>query len=178
MWWVKTVVSCHRVFILNETITDWLTPIKFGMRELRFVGVLIVVSILCFLIMIPFALIFVPIVTSAVDPAENNVLLAALALNIAYLPVFYVSSRWALLFPAAATDDVNDVGWAWKFTEGNGFQLFLLVGILPFVVGILMSLLPNSDLVIVQAVYLAISALIMVVEIGILSTCYQQLLKK
>lgn len=53
------------------------------------------------------------------------------------IPITYLAARWSLLFPSIAVDNRKDLSWAWTVSSGNGFQLFILIGILPTVTSLI-----------------------------------------
>lgn len=54
--------------------------------------------------------------------------------ELARLPRMYVLGRLCLVFPAIALDRPVDLRWSWRLTKGHGARLFILVGLLPWVI--------------------------------------------
>jgi hypothetical protein len=96
--------------------------------------------------------------------------------ELARLPGLYLLGRVCLVFPAIALDRQVDLRWSWNRTRGNGARLFLLVGLLPWVISELGALLFREDAGFIESLVttIVISALY-VAEIATVSLCYREL---
>lgn len=140
-----------------------------GVRELRFLVWLLGVGALAALFSA--LVIFVPLTILA-----NLDWPIGWLTEVARLPGIYLLGRLCLVFPAIALDRQVDLKWSWNRTRGHGARLFLLVGLLPWVIAELGSLLYRGEAGFVESIVstIVISALY-VAEIATVSLCYREL---
>lgn len=91
---------------------------------------------------------------------------------------FYVFARLSPVFPATAVDARPTLGWAWRLTRANGWRLFLVVGMLPWVISYLVGFLYRAEPSPLEMFALSILATaLFAVEIAALSVAYRELMK-
>jgi hypothetical protein len=167
---IMAIIGCHRTFLLNSESISNTKTLRFSGREIRFIGWLILIMLCVILIMLPSAFLLA-IAARSVS--------GALVLQI-ILPIFqwYIFSRLSLVLPATAIDERNfTISSAWNISSGNGWRLTLLVGLLPFAIGLLLSFLPEYDSIFYYLIIWFVSIIISVIEIGLLSLSYSYLSK-
>lgn len=96
-------------------------------------------------------------------------------------PFYYLFGRWVLVFPAIAIDQEPKLGWSWKQTKGNGWRMFILVGLLPMTVGYLwwlLSFIGIPEFPVVEF-FLGSFALFLFtpVEVAVISIAFRELTK-
>jgi hypothetical protein len=172
---VLAAVRCHRVFLLSEAEAHELSAFKWGQRETQFLLNVIGISLMTSVISIPSIIIYIQTVEFlGYDIPESNPANDLLAILV-YLPVYYFVARWALILPDTALDIGRKLSWAWHVTRGHSFQLFIVIGLVPFlfafVIGLLSYLFGESPIFhLVQAIiWVPIAA----VEICLLSLSYE-----
>jgi len=172
-WMVITVfaVTCHRLILLGDDSVPKYGLRKWSKRESSFVGWSLLGYggwTLITLLVIIFSVGFTGSLGSLPQAWGGY------ALYFIAVPGAYVFARFSVLLPATAVDEQRDLTWAWKTTEGNGWRLFLVVGILPFALSYGPDYLPGR-LSVVDFVIQAVGLILYVVEVAALSLSYQHL---
>jgi len=97
-------------------------------------------------------------------------------LSILSLPLYYLVSRWSLVFPSSAIGMRRmSLRWSWQLSAGNGWRLTLLIGLPPVASGLLFSLLPTSDSIFLAMLVAVAWPIVIAIEIGLLSLSYAYL---
>ncbi|MEJ2407024.1 MAG: hypothetical protein P8171_22620 [Candidatus Thiodiazotropha sp.] len=154
MAYTVLAINTHRVMLLGaSSVPKWglARPTK---RELRFVfqmiGLGLIITPIYLLVLIPEYGIWLMVVVSS-----------------------YLISRFSLVFPAIATDNPWTLGEAWDATNEHQFLVFVVVGLLPILIGgakYLLSDLPNSEVLMSM-----VSALTTVYTVSGLSLLYESI---
>ena len=170
---VMTIISCHRIFLLDDETVNNTKILRWGIRELKYVGWVIVIAIIMFLIQLAIGIL---IAVTGGDLIQNHMVPMAIGF---FLMISYFTSRLSLLFPATAVDNKEaNVEYVWRLSNENSFRLMFLISILPALVNLLISFLPTSD----NKIYLISTSFIWlivgVVEICLLSLSYDFLSKQ
>jgi hypothetical protein len=173
-------VTCHRLVLLgNESVpkygfTSW------SQRETRFVGwtifCAVIGGIIGGIISVPIVIfvIIIGLIILPQIPADPWVAIGGAAILVAIIPVSYVWARLSVLLPATAVDERPNFGWAWGFTRGNGWRLFLVLSVFPAVLGLGPALLHGHS-VIVDLLFHSLGCVLGVIEIAALSLSYRHL---
>lgn len=133
-WWVIGVgwiisgaafvwfaVSCHRLVLLGEVAVPVYGLHTWTWRETRFCGWISLVYLLAYMI---FALLL--LLWSALDFGFGYSVIAFIVAGIWPAHLF---SRFSMMLPGVAIDDVHDIAWVWQITANNGWRLvFLVIG--------------------------------------------------
>jgi hypothetical protein len=97
----------------------------------------------------------------------------------ARLPAIYFFGRFCLVFPAIAVDRESGFRWAWRLSQGNGWRLFILVGVLPWIVSYALGLLYREQATVAETIVLtALGIALFAVEIAAISLSYRELTKE
>ena len=169
---VLAVIGCHRTFLMSHEEAVQTPVLRWSGREMRFVGWWILVALCLLLISIPLSLITGLIISFQMSSAVAYTLVTLFV----SLPVYYLFSRWALLFPATAIDKRDlSFSWAWNLSHGNGWRLTLLVALLPVMTNILFELLPFYDSIIYFVFQGVLWLIVGAFEIALLSLSYSYL---
>lgn len=176
----RTIVGIHRVYLLGGQAVSGENFGWWSAREWRFVGWSFAVSIFSFLVAIPFMLLTVPFFSLFDGSAgiEESFALIATIQFIINIPIAYFIGRWSLVFPATAVDERPNLRWAWDISRGNSWRLMLLVGLTPFIVQYLLTLLPQFESIAYLIVVATLWVYILAAEIGLLSLCYRALTRE
>jgi hypothetical protein len=170
-------VTCHRLILIGGDGRYKSFNEKPGYRELRFLAWVIVIyaikSILEFVARIP-----VQYVSSGLL-VEDGGSIADWIEQIASIPALYVLGRLSLVFPAAAIDKDSSLRWSWIRTYGNGWRIFIIVGLFPWLIGMVIGAAWREDATVLEQVVLSILAYVgLAIEIIALSFTYKELAKQ
>ncbi len=95
------------------------------------------------------------------------------------VPAYYLFARLCPVFPAVAIDRRVDLKWAWKLTQGNGWRLFLVVAVLPWLISAATGLLYRGNATALETVILTfLGSALFAVEIAALSLSYRELTRE
>jgi hypothetical protein len=169
-------VTCHRLILTGDVDRYKSFNAKPGSRELRFLGWVIAIyaikSLLEFVILIPFHFV------SAGALVDDGGRIADWVKQIASIPALYVLARLSLVFPAAAIDKSCSPRWSWIRTRGNGWRIFAVVGLFPWLTGMAIGFVWREEATVLEQVALSIITYLgIAVEIIALSFTYKELAK-
>lgn len=161
--WV--VVAWHRFILLEETPGGWIAPFH-GDRVLSYIGQLLKLVLIAFVVMIPIGFLFVA--------ASQNIGLLVIVGSVVGLATSLLFFRISIILPASAIGKPMKIGEAWHATEGAFVALFLVIiamvatqFVLQFIVGVL-SFVP----VLGFAANLIVSFAIGMLNASLLTTLY------
>lgn len=93
-----------------------------------------------------------------------------------YLPLMYLVGRFSLIFPATALDLKGSLKWSWSATRNNGINILCIVGLFPWFMYILVSLIYRDEPTIVeQAIIALLTYFVTAIGIFALSLTYRSL---
>jgi hypothetical protein len=170
-------VTCHRLVLLDTaSVASRFVP-RWSRRETRFLFFLAAVSILCTVAVIaPYILVLTllgPWLGSSTESWPSWVSLVII------VPVYYLFARLCLVFPATAIDRKVDLKWTWRLTRGNGWRLFVVVGVLPLLISKTTELFYRVNATVFETVILTLLGIaLFAVEIAALSLSYRELTKE
>jgi hypothetical protein len=96
--------------------------------------------------------------------------------NFLYLPLMYLVGRFSLIFPATALDLKSSLKWSWKATQNNGINILCIVGLFPWFMYILISLIQRDEPTIIeQSVVALLTYFVSAIGIFALSLTYKAL---
>ena len=167
-------VNCHRLVLIGENAVPEYGLLGWSLRETRFFGWSIGLYVLYILAMVLPLLLVVIINMFFTTPGANNWL--EYAQYLALIPATYMMARLSLIFPATAVDERHDIAWALKLSEGNGWKLTIVVGLLPWILTYLKSLLIRMDANALEVFATSMAGFILLaIEIAALSLSYNEL---
>ena len=180
-------VTCHRLILIVDHNSKNQFHISLSRREFRFLLRLIAVYLVMGIILAVFMTILMNMSSGGAETVLNsgsgereiervNQDAFEWFKTLAYIPALYVVGRISLVFPSTAIDRDMGIKWSWQITKGNGLRMFVIVGILPWLLSILLGLLwrENANLV-EQALLGVIMYIVMAIEIFALSLTYKEL---
>ncbi len=145
LWLIKILlfcrlaIVCHRIIILRETIEHWLDFYYWSTREkeftiratLLYIALNIVAAIqpafpILGLVSIMKLLNLDALVIHDVDNYHFRIIGSYI-----YLLSIYPVCRISLILPSLAADDSLSTSWTWDLSQGNGWRLTHLTGIIP-----------------------------------------------
>ncbi len=145
LWLIKILlfcrlaIVCHRIIILRETIEHWLDFYHWSTREkefairatLLYIALNIIAGIqpafpMLGLISIMKLLNLDTLVIHDVDNFHFRIIGSYI-----YLLSIYPICRISLILPSLAADDSLSTSWVWDLSQGNGWRLTHLTGIIP-----------------------------------------------
>ncbi|WP_404973484.1 sugar transporter [Vibrio campbellii] len=127
-------VRIHRIYLAREYMRSALDVMRLSMRELRFIGWWILFGLAMGLIIaLPIFLVTFFVVFEGGDISHLALEVITLVLSI---PGYWVLSRWSLVLPATALDrEPRSLGNAWRQSRPFNKQVFILMGLIPLLVG-------------------------------------------
>lgn len=169
-------VACHRLVLIGDVDRYKSLNAKPGYRELRFLAWVIAIyaikSLLEFITRIPLHFASVGVL------AEDSGRLSDWVKQITAIPALYVLARLSLAFPAAAIDKSSSLRWSWLRTQGNGWRMFAVVGLFPWLMGMAISFMWREEATVLEQVALSILTYVgLSIEIVALSFTYKELAK-
>lgn len=92
------------------------------------------------------------------------------------IPAYYVTARLSLVFPATAIDEKATLKWSWQKTRNNGWRMFVVVGVFPWMLSFLVGLIWRENATLPEVVMLYIAGyFLVVIEVSALSLSYKEL---
>ena len=172
----NAMVGAHRIFLMQSQDVEDTKAIRWSMRETRFAGWWLAVSLCTVLLAIPFSFLIVPFVTKCTSEFTQNTTIIYTLSTLVNVPIYYLFCRWSMVFPATAIDQRDrSLGWSWELSKGHSLRLFALIGGIPMATNIALSFLPSADNIVFalmhQTIWLAVGA----IEICLLSLSYEML---
>jgi hypothetical protein len=164
-------VTCHRLVLLGGESVPKYGLTKWSSRETRFVGWALLGY---FCILSVWVLLSIPVLGLLLMFHLSSNPWVLVVVYLVMIPCGYVFARLSVLLPATAVDERPNVKWAREVTEGNGWRLVLIVGVLPVVLWAGPSYLLGHSLFVDVLIHVA-ACLLYVVQIAALSLSYQHL---
>lgn len=167
-------VTCHRLILIGDAERHKPFNAKPGYRELRFLAWLIAIYALKVLLeLVAWALVGK---VSGVAFAEGGGGNAYWFRQASSVPALYVLARLSLAFPATAVDKRVSLRWSWARTHGNGWRIFVVVGLFPWFISMVFWFVVRAEATVLEQVVLAILAYVgLAIEVVALSFTYKEL---
>jgi len=166
-------ITCHRLILIEAGDRHRTYKAKLGYRELRFLGWVVAIYTIDTILRIPVSLLIQDAGGSMFVGANGK--LTEWAKQIASIPALYVFARLSLAFPAAAIDKHSGLRWSWMRTRGNGWRVFVVVCLFPWLFGMGLEALVRDKATVLEQVILAIFGFVgLAVEIIALSFAYKE----
>ena len=124
--YVIFVITCHRLILLDTP--DEPFRIYFGSRELKFIVISFILSLLFAVV----GAVFAGITILFAGETKNLESLGYLFYLIS-IPSYYLLARCSLVFPAIAVGDALEIQDSWRLTRGNGLGMFFIVAVYPVI---------------------------------------------
>ncbi len=167
-------VTCHRLVLLDAASVASRSVPRWSWRETRFFYWLVGIWLICWGAGIAAMTLILNLAIMAMGPPSDGWFSEAQYL--ASVPACYLFARLSPIFPATAIDRTVDLKWAWKLTQGNGWRLFLVVAVLPWLISAVVGLLYRGNATAVETVILtSLGSALFAVEIAALSLSYREL---
>lgn len=169
-------VACHRLVILGNVSVPPFGIRKWTMRETRFLGWLIGFWLILMLLMESRSMVTRFLISLF---GISGVTASLISLAIIGLSVMYLLARLCMIFPAVAIGKKPSIKWAWDISEGNSWQLLLIVGVMPLTLVIIQIYLEMADgTVIEDIVNSMLSFIVSIIGISAISLSYKELSKE
>lgn len=167
-------VKCHRLVLLDTSKEARVVRPHWSRRETRFLFSMVVVWLLALVIWFVFTTIALNVLGYwSAKIFEDSFRWIAF---IASVPSLYLFARLSLVFPATAVDRIVDLKWSWRVTRRNGWRLFIVVAVLPWILSHSVDLLGRQGATALEAVLLTVVGVILfAVEVAALSLSYREL---
>ena len=163
-------VTCHRLILIGDADRHKSFKAKPGYRELRFLlWVVVIYAVESILEGITWYL--------SKDVGGGDI--GAWVKQIASIPALYVLARLSLAFPAVAIDRNAGLRWSWIRTRGNGWRIFVVVGLFPWLTDMAIGHAWREEATVLEETILSIFTFIgLAIEIIALSFVYKELAKQ
>lgn len=170
-------VTCHRLVLLDPASVAPRPVPRWSWRETRFLYWLIGIWLICWTAGIAAITVILNVALMAMGPPGDGWFSEGQYL--ASVPAGYLFARLSPIFPATAIDRRVDLKWAWKLTQANGWRLFLVVAILPWIISAAIGLLYRGNATAVEIGILTfLGSALFAVEIAALSLSYRELARE
>jgi hypothetical protein len=166
-------VTCHRLILVGDADRHRSFKAKPGYRELRFLlWVVVIYAVEAVLEGLSWYL--------AKDVGGGDIGdVGDWVKQIASIPALYVLARLSLAFPAVAIDRNAGLRWSWTRTRGNGWRIFVVVGLFPWLTDMSIGLVWREEATVLEETILSVFTFIgLAIEIIALSFVYKELAKQ
>lgn len=162
-------ISVHRLLLNAEqpSMRYW------RMREVQFMGWLLLIYVCFKLIFIGLGFVFFLISSKPIELFGDSEI-GSLVFLLLSIPSAYICARFSMLLPATALDRKPNFAWTWALTKANGLKLMTLLWVLPFIFSYLYSGLETDTPLLYLAANLVLSALT-AFEVALLSVAFKTL---
>ena len=173
---MKAIINCHRVYLLDESPKK-INTVKWRRCDTLFFKSSIKLVLLYFLFGFVSLIVIGPMMAASLDEPDRD-MTGILVLNLGFqLLIGYLASRFTLVLPAAATDSRISLREAWHMSSPHHLKLFVLIGIIPVLTTMVISLLPQFDNVAYFLVIYLVWCMVAIIELGLLSLSFTHINK-
>jgi hypothetical protein len=170
-------VTCHRLILVDDIDRYKSFKAKPGYRELRFLAWVIVIYAVKSILGGITLFIVQYVGSDALGEVGGDI--SDWIKQIVSIPALYVLARLSLAFPAAAIDRNPGLRWSWIRTRGNGWRIFVVVGLFPWLANMLIGFMWREEATVLEEVVLSILTFVgLAIEIIALSFTYKELAKQ
>ncbi len=170
-------VTCHRLVLLDAASIASRPVPRWSWRETRFFYWLVGIWLICWGAGIAAMTLILNLAIMPMGPPSDGWF--SKAQYLVSVPAYYLFARLCPVFPAVAIDRRVDLKWAWKLTQGNGWRLFLVVAVLPWLISAATGLLYRGNATALETVILTfLGSALFAVEIAALSLSYRELTRE
>lgn len=162
--------NCHRLFLKKEVPTRMIDTIKWNSINTGFLISTMSLSLSFAVCTIPIICIYISVFEKFIKNSYFFVVLMVALI----MPIAFYFSKLSLMLPATAAEEDNSFLTALSNSENNGWNLFILVGILPVVTGFIISYV-GSAYIVTKFITSILSIMVLFYEVSILSNSYQKL---
>ncbi len=153
--YASIAVTIHRIVLLDPD-SNIPSPLEPKKRVFKFILYTIAVGFICI-------------------PAGFLAVVPVVGITLTILAMGYIAGRFALLFPSVAIDGQLTFKESWNFTQYHHITMFLVVGVIPFIVNIPIRLMSGYPTMAIIANIL--SAATTVYLVTTVSVCYERIMK-
>ena len=172
-------VTCHRLVLLDAAAVARRAEPRWTWREGLFLWWLIGAWLTYLVVWMAASLLLGTVLANATRLVTDTQAGLDWITRFAAIPSIYAVARMSLAFPAVAIDRRPTLRWAWELTRGNGWRLFVVVGVLPWALSQLVGFAYRSDATPVETLVLSIvGTTLFAVEVAALSLAYRELTKE
>ena len=178
-------VACHRLVLLGPTASTLKPSLRWGARETRFLGWLLVLGVIYAVVHLAVVLLilnfgalssFVRAMSDQQGSSMPDMGWLRPAEYIGLLVSTYLVARLSLVLPATALDAKASFRLAWQQSARNGWRLLVIVGAFPWVLSRGLGLLSRSGATLAEwAILTLLSVIVSTLGIIALSLSYQDL---
>ena len=167
-------VTCHRLVLVSSGDRFKPYQARWGFRELRFMGWLIAIYVIKALVVLIILRIILDAGGKLVGMGDGE--LSYWSKQLLAIPGLYVLARLSLTLPATAIDRRVGLKWSWVNTRGNGWRIFVVVGLFPLLMELLFDLVAREGATVVeQGVLFILVYITIAIEVIALSLTYREL---
>lgn len=168
-------VTCHRLVLMGENAVPRFGLMAFTKRERRFLLLLVAIYVLYMLAMLVGGTLFGSIVFKLLPDSEAPQYAGAFFTWMSFVVMGFALARLGIVLPATAVGKERDLKWAWRATRGNTLRMFFVVGLIPYALSYLTTLMDFGSGSVASFFYTFSYFVLLIVEIAALSLSYQAL---
>ena len=169
--WILFAVACHRLVLLGLHADDVPVVPGWGWRETRFLGCILFITAVTwgavFAAVIPFGIVVGSVSETAFKAGQPY---------LSGLVGIFFFARMGPVLPAAAIGERIDFREMWRRTRGNTWRLMVIVGVLPWLFGVVSDWLSGTEAGAMREIAaFVVATMFLAVEIAALSVSYRRL---
>lgn len=163
-------ITCHRLILIHDSIWNSHSII----HTIRRITTFLIWLILLYAIIVAIDIVFFTLGSSIIWMIYNKPDNFDNVKVIFSIPGKYILGRLCLTLPAAAIDIKQSLYWSWKITSNNGIRMLIIIGIIPWIFQLLVTMIWRTDATLVEQTLLGLLAyFLMAIEIFALSLTYK-----
>jgi len=178
-------INCHRIVLLGK---DSVSKYGFNInaRILRFYFWLLVLVLIAFISWYISVAIFLTILNwievfnfvSFSEESKSSKVVAEWISALAYIPALVIISRLILVLPSTAIDRKDGLLWSWWVTKENSWKMFVIVGVVPWLITLLISTVFRENQTAFESVaFYVITYLAIAIEVSVISLSYKRFME-
>jgi hypothetical protein len=168
-------VVCHRIALLPPFSRSLAHSKESALKVLKFLGYLLLVGLLTGTLASSIGAL-ISTILAALLGTQNISEAMRWASFVAFIPASYLPARLSMVFPAIAIDSDLSLRDSFELTQGNGWRLVVIVGLLPWALTSSVEALAYDGMSIVEVfLWCFVSAALTVIEVIALSLSFWEL---
>lgn len=167
-------VATHRIFLLGPQSASSFGSVFVNVRLLRFIGYSILLTMIMTVVLVPFAVLAVPVL--AFTGGENGYAFF-IAWGFGMVIAGYLVARLAFVLPSIAMDQPISLGDAWEISSRCRIRAFVIVIALPLVLGVPGMLTAGGPLLL-TAIGSCVSLVAVIYGISCFSVLFREIMSR
>lgn len=169
-FYIIFTVQCHRAVLISEFPNNPKSVLVWKDRNTHFLISSFAMGAVAGVLFVVPSLMAEPIVSSFPDSTLVNYWVI---FTLLLLPSGYVVSRISLILPSVAVQNDDSFFDAWKISSKNGWRLFLLIALTPWLLNLAITQI-SSDIMIIKIIASFLNLAVLTLGIMLLSYSYKE----